>query len=121
MTKMPLEIMAFRKETIMMYKDKNISYHDKHGCFKIMKDISHVNLVGGSWFENERFETIEEAKKHIDDKEMTIQRTVVKAATSQQLIDKVLDQIVRDVKAGDVTAIEELLTFVPEKYLKGYL
>lgn len=39
----------------------------------------------------------------------------------QELIDLVLDQIQIDVGIGDLTAIEELLQFVPEQYLVGYL
>ena len=39
----------------------------------------------------------------------------------QRLIDKCLERIKEDVYSGDVTAIDELLSFVPEKYLKGYL
>ena len=37
------------------------------------------------------------------------------------LIDMVIDQIVEDVIAGDYTAIEELLKFVPEENLRAYL
>ena len=37
------------------------------------------------------------------------------------LIDKVIDQIVIDVNAKDLTSIEELLTFVPEENLIGFL
>jgi hypothetical protein len=39
----------------------------------------------------------------------------------QRLIDKCLERIKEDVISGDLTAIDELLNFVPEKYLKGYL
>ena len=38
-----------------------------------------------------------------------------------ELIDKVLKQMQRDFDAQDITAVEELLTFVPIKYLQGYL
>jgi|TARA_B110000285_G_scaffold63028_1_gene72438 hypothetical protein len=41
--------------------------------------------------------------------------------TQQKLIDAVLEQIKEDVELGDVTAIEELLTFVTWDKLKGYL
>ena len=41
--------------------------------------------------------------------------------TKQELIDKCLEQIKTDVLSGDVTAIEELLNFVPTENLKGYL
>ena len=37
------------------------------------------------------------------------------------VIDKVLEQIKKDVGMGDMTSIEELLTQVPEKTLRSYL
>jgi len=37
------------------------------------------------------------------------------------LINRVIEQIKADVSMGDVTAIEELLTFVPKENLIGYL
>jgi hypothetical protein len=40
---------------------------------------------------------------------------------SQQLIDQVLVQILKDVTNKDLTAIEELLRAVPEDKLKGFL
>ena len=39
----------------------------------------------------------------------------------QDLIDQVLYQIVRDVNSGDVTAIEELIKFVPDDRLIAFL
>lgn len=41
--------------------------------------------------------------------------------TKQQVIDKVLVEIVNDVTNGDMTAVEELLTLVPEENLVDYL
>jgi hypothetical protein len=38
-----------------------------------------------------------------------------------ELIDKVIEQIRTDIENEDLTAIEELLRFVPEKYLRGFL
>ena len=40
---------------------------------------------------------------------------------NEKLIDMVLEQIKADVESGDLTATAELLKFVPEKYLVGYL
>jgi len=37
------------------------------------------------------------------------------------LIDRVLNQIVEDLAKNDLTALEELLQFVPEKILNNYL
>ena len=39
----------------------------------------------------------------------------------QELIDEVLSRVVVDVLVGDVTAIEELLRFTPQKRLLGFL
>ena len=39
----------------------------------------------------------------------------------KNLLDQVLDQLLQDVTAGDLTAIEELLKFVPIKNLQAYL
>ena len=37
------------------------------------------------------------------------------------LINRVLEQVKADLSMGDLTAIEELLTFVPKENLIGYL
>jgi DNA-directed RNA polymerase subunit RPC12/RpoP len=39
----------------------------------------------------------------------------------QLLIDRVIEQIMNDIAIGDITSLEELLTFVPEENLIGYL
>ena len=39
----------------------------------------------------------------------------------EELIDQVLEQIQNDIRDGDLTAIAESLSFVPEENLKGYL
>jgi hypothetical protein len=39
----------------------------------------------------------------------------------QTILDKVLEQIKRDVAAEDMTAIAEMLTRLPEAVLKNYL
>lgn len=41
--------------------------------------------------------------------------------TKAQLIDMVIKQIMRDIDNHDQTAIAELLSYVPEHYLKGFL
>ena len=38
-----------------------------------------------------------------------------------ELINKVLEQIKKDVEAGDVTALEELLDGVSEKSMRSFL
>ena len=43
------------------------------------------------------------------------------ALSLDQLVDKVLKQIKKDVEAGDMTAIEELLGDVSEKNLRSFL
>jgi len=39
----------------------------------------------------------------------------------QKLVDKVIEQIKKDIADGDVTAIDELLKFCPVENLRGYL
>jgi hypothetical protein len=39
----------------------------------------------------------------------------------KNLLNQVLDQLLQDVAMGDLTAIEELLKFVPLKNLQAYL
>jgi hypothetical protein len=39
----------------------------------------------------------------------------------QELIDLVIEQIKSDINSGDITALDELLSFLPKKYLSGYL
>ena len=39
----------------------------------------------------------------------------------QELIDKVLEQIVRDVEVGDLTAIEELIKDLPDEVGVSFL
>jgi len=41
--------------------------------------------------------------------------------TKQKLIDLVLDQIEYDIDVGDLTAIEELLKYLPKERLRAYL
>ena len=38
-----------------------------------------------------------------------------------ELIDKVFEQIKKDLEAGDMTSIQELLDGVPEKNLRSFL
>ncbi len=40
---------------------------------------------------------------------------------SEELINKVLEQIKTDVETGDLTAVAELLGYLPNGYLRGYL
>jgi hypothetical protein len=37
------------------------------------------------------------------------------------LVERVVEQIKEDIKNGDVTALEELLSFTPKENLIGYL
>ncbi len=41
--------------------------------------------------------------------------------TKEELIDLVIEQIIKDLNAGDLTAIHELLLLVPETNLKAFL
>jgi hypothetical protein len=37
------------------------------------------------------------------------------------LIELVIDQIAEDFRSGDLSALEELLKYLPKRYLAGYL
>ena len=39
----------------------------------------------------------------------------------QEVIDKVIEQIKEDIANGDVEALDEMLKFMPIRYLEGYL
>ena len=39
----------------------------------------------------------------------------------EELYDKVLEQIKQDVAVGDMTAVDELIRFIPRKNLEAYL
>lgn len=41
--------------------------------------------------------------------------------TEQTLIDEVIDRILIDLEAADLTALQALLAHVPEEVLKAYL
>lgn len=46
---------------------------------------------------------------------------LVNGEENQYLIDKVIEEMRKNIHDGDVTAIDELLQFVPEHILKGFL
>lgn len=41
--------------------------------------------------------------------------------TKEELVDLVIDQMLKDINDGDFTAIQELLITVPETNLKSFL
>lgn len=47
--------------------------------------------------------------------------TNAEATEKSRVVDAVLNQILRDVEYGDLTAIEELLMYVPLENLQAYL
>jgi hypothetical protein len=53
--------------------------------------------------------------KHTDGREQGI------AMSKEDLIDLVIDQMLKDIENGDFTAIQELLITVPETNLKSFL
>jgi hypothetical protein len=56
--------------------------------------------------------------KHLDDYEKL---NGAYKSKKDQLIDGCIERIKKDIAEQDLTAIDELLRFVPEKYLKGFL
>jgi predicted transcriptional regulator len=77
-------------------------------CVVCWKDNFSIGYEANKELHSNLWEAIEEAKEKQRERK-------------QELIDKCLEQIKDDVKGGDVTAIDELLMFLPTKYLKGYL
>lgn len=50
-----------------------------------------------------------------------ISRNTIVGDVSNNLINKVIENIKKDIRNGDVTAVEELLSFLPENALMAYL
>jgi len=84
-----------------------IAVVDEDGVVEWRKGNSIMYLANKDMFANV-FEAIEEAKEK-------------QREHKQELVDRCLEQIKQDVADGDVTAIDEMLMFLPIKYLKGYL
>lgn len=84
-----------------------IAVVDEDGVVEWRKGNSIMYLANKDMFANV-FEAIEEAKEK-------------QREHKQELVDKCIEEIKRDVASGDVTAIDEMLMFLPTKYLKGYL
>ena len=81
---------------------------DEDGVVEWLKGFSIGWEVNKETIHSNVFEAIEEAREK-------------QREHKQELVDKCLEEIKNDVRSGDVTAIDELLMFVPIKYLKGYL
>jgi predicted transcriptional regulator len=79
-------------------EDGVVCWKDNYSIGYEMNKELHSNL----------WEAIEEAKEKQKERK-------------QELVDRCIEEIKRDVASGDVTAIDELLMFLPTKYLKGYL
>lgn len=54
-------------------------------------------------------------------KEAITEAIEIQKNRKQELIDKCIEQIKKDVSEGDLTAIDELLRNLPNNYLEGYL
>ena len=50
-----------------------------------------------------------------------LMKKIERIGVMNKLIDDVLKQIKKDVESGDMTAIEELISEVSQKNLKGFL
>jgi hypothetical protein len=50
-----------------------------------------------------------------------IRQITLKQHIMSKLIDRVIEEIKMDINSGDVTALDELLTFIPKENLIGYL
>jgi hypothetical protein len=86
----------------------SIATVDEDGVVEWLIAFSIGIIVNKETLHSNVFEAIEEAKEK-------------QREHKQELVDKCIEEIKRDVANGDVTAIDELLMFLPAKYLKGYL
>lgn len=80
-------------------------------------DVEKSNIKGFEWVvrnnddcENTHFETTEKLIEFVNE-----------IFKEEDLIEKVIDQIKYDIRIGDVTAIDELLRFVPLEILLNFL
>ena len=73
------------------------------------KVIAEIEADGQIIYKDERAKTDPYAKE------------IIKEAHKQMLLDRVVDQIKRDIELSDVSAVEELLKFIDDEFLIGYL
>jgi hypothetical protein len=59
--------------------------------------------------------------KFVGDTRCLVELTQFQETYKQEIVDEVLENIKKDVADGDMTAIEELLKFLPIENLKNYL
>jgi len=104
-------------ETGMYMIDVYLTGDDDEEGFSVAKVDENGNVECVEWKQLSRisgyditpiYEAINEAKNK-------------QAEIKQKLIDKCLEEIKKDVLSGDLTAIDELLKFVPTKNLQSYL
>jgi hypothetical protein len=98
------------------YRDEN----DLNGSNGFSSNLKVGNALGSIEIYSEKFVgntcCLVELKQHLQQfKENGY------ISKKQVLINQVLERIKQDVEDGDLTAINELLNFVPIKYLQGYL
>jgi hypothetical protein len=81
-----------------------------------------TNITGGSdWVEANVPSHIDEAFAISENMAQWEEENEDDEDESEELIDRVLTRIKADVANGDMMALAELLTFIPEKNLTGYL
>jgi hypothetical protein len=100
---------------------KFVAYRDENDINNCMLDsrIMIGDSIGHIMIDSEKFIGNTAARmplqKHLD----KFKETYI--SEKQSIINEALKRIENDVNNGDLTAIDELLQYVPIKYLKGYL
>jgi len=86
---------------------------DNEGRSQVGDSLGHININTGKFVGNTCcLIPLNEALDKINEK---------KEDKLQVLVDKVIERIKQDVNEQDFTAIDELLKFVPEENLRGFL
>jgi hypothetical protein len=117
---------------------KPIDLSTQKGRNEYAKSISKKSLINimkfkivkrGKWFE--AFDLVDKKRsygkihmdtgKFVGDTRCLLELSQFQETYKQEIVDEVLENIKKDVADGDLTAIEELLKFLPIENLKNYL
>lgn len=101
---------------ILKHLEARILSHDVSDETGDEVKATHLRMVR-AWQRNEELPTVQWAEM-IADTYNTVEQY---AEEKQRLVDAVIEEIKVDIANGDVTAIDELLMFLPVERLKVYL
>lgn len=87
----------------------------------LQDDFEQAVKSGSFRVDGDTYAITEDLELNIDIRNMGLGCDLSREEPSQELVDKVLAEIVKDVQSGDHTAIEELLKHHSVYALRGYL